>query len=93
MTTMIADTGLSNLFDEVLDLPNAAAKRRFDALVGLDQVKDRLTKQASLLLNPNHLSEWSERCHGDILPIVSRLRDRVPLMPTRSRARSAPRRG
>ena len=46
MTTMMSDTGLSNLFDEVLDLPNSAAKRRFDALVGLDQVKDRMIKQA-----------------------------------------------
>jgi AAA+ superfamily predicted ATPase len=80
MTTMMSDTGLSNLFDEVLDLPNSAAKRRFEALVGLDQVKERLIKQASLLLNPNHLSEWSERCHGDVLPVVSRLRDRAPLI-------------
>jgi AAA+ superfamily predicted ATPase len=80
MTSTIIDTGISNLFDEVLELPNAAAKRRFDALVGLDDVKDRLLKQATILLNPDHLRQWSERHHGDVLPVVARLRDRSPLI-------------
>jgi SpoVK/Ycf46/Vps4 family AAA+-type ATPase len=80
MTTMMTDSSLGLLFDEVLELPNAAAKRRFEMLVGLNSVKERLTKQAAILLNPERLSEWSGRCHGDVIPVVGRLRDRPPVI-------------
>jgi AAA+ superfamily predicted ATPase len=80
IATNSIDTGISNLFDEVLELPSSTAKRRFEGLVGLDPIKERLLKQATLLLNPDHLREWSERFHGEVLAVVGRLRDRAPLI-------------
>lgn len=71
---------ISSLFDHVLDLPNALAKRRLDSLVGLDAIKAHLLKQATVLLNPNHLEAWSERHHGKVLPVVTRVRQRPPLV-------------
>ena len=71
---------ISSLFDHVIDLPNSQARRRLDGLVGLDGVKAHLLKQASVLLNPAHLDEWSERHHGAVLPVVTKVRQRPPLV-------------
>lgn len=67
------------LFDDVLELPDPGAARRFAALVGLDAVKARLVKEARLLLNPALLVEWSNRHHGAELPVLSYFRSRPPL--------------
>lgn len=45
-----------HLFDDVLELPDPSAARRYAALVGLDEVKDRLAKEARLVLHPS--SPW-----------------------------------
>lgn len=69
----------NHLFDDVLELPDSGAARRFAALVGLDAVKTRLVKEARLLLNPALLVEWSNRHHGTELPVLSHFRSRPPL--------------
>jgi AAA+ superfamily predicted ATPase len=72
-------TNTTDLFNNVQELPDPAAHRRYEALVGLDGVKDRLLKQARVLLKPSLLDQWAEKHHGRPLPIVELLRDRPPL--------------
>ncbi len=74
----MVDTSL-DVFETIEDFPNRLAGQRYDALVGLDDVKNRLLTESRLLLNPRLLEEWSERCHGKILPIVEAFRERAPL--------------
>ncbi len=69
----------TDLFDEELDLPDRRAQRRFDALVGLDDVKAALAANAAVLLDPDALNEWSERHHGTVLPTVAAFGSRTPL--------------
>jgi AAA+ superfamily predicted ATPase len=68
-----------HLFDDVLELPDPTAARRFAALVGLDAAKERLIKEARLLLHPNLLKEWSKRHHKTELPILAHFQGRPPL--------------
>ena len=49
------------IFEEVKELPDPSAARRFASLVGLDETKNRLLKEARLLLDPESLTAWSER--------------------------------
>ena len=63
----------------VSELPDAKARNRFDALVGIDTEKERIIKEARLLLNPNLITEWSNKHHGKELPLTRTFRDRAPL--------------
>lgn len=66
-------------FDDVIDLPDDAAERRYRDLVGLDQIKDRLSKEAEVLLQPDLLKEWSRKHHGRDISATASLLDRPPL--------------
>jgi hypothetical protein len=55
---------IAGLFDQVIDLPNAIAKRRLEALIGLQSIHSQLLKQAAILMQPSRLDGWSERFHG-----------------------------
>ena len=67
------------IFEEVREFPDPSAARRFAALVGLDDKKDRLLKEARLLLDPQSLTAWSAKHHGGKAAIVNLFRDRPPL--------------
>jgi SpoVK/Ycf46/Vps4 family AAA+-type ATPase len=70
----------SDLFDRVEKFPNPSAGDRYDRLVGLDDVKARLLKEARLLLDPKLLTEWSRKHHGGaVLPAVEAFGERIPL--------------
>lgn len=71
---------VTDLFDEIYDLPDPDLKRRYDDLAGLDDVKEQLHKDAALLLDPTALDAWSKKFHGRPLPAVSRFRERPPLI-------------
>ena len=73
------DIELDHLFDEVLNLPDPDARRRFADLVGLDAAKEQLIKEARLLLHPQLLTDWSKKHHGKELPVLSHFRNRPPL--------------
>jgi AAA+ superfamily predicted ATPase len=71
----------TDLFEEVLELPDPTAQRRYTRLVGLDHVKDQLGKEAALLLNPKLLRDWSERHHhGRVSAAVAQFEERPPLI-------------
>src|ERR1700732_3944410 len=67
------------IFEEVREYPEPAAARRFASLVGLDEMKDRLLKEARLLLDPDSLTAWSTKHHRQKIRIVDFFRDRPPL--------------
>ncbi len=67
-------------FSASLSLPDRDARRRYDALSGLDDVKSRLLKQARILLKPSLLERWAQEHHdGAKLAVIDVLRDRAPL--------------
>ena len=70
---------LQGIFDDVIEFPDLQAKRRFDQLVGLDEIKTRLLKEGSLLLNPALLDQWSKKHYQRPIPLVQVFRDRPPL--------------
>ena len=70
----------TDLFDEVRQMPDADAARRFKDLVGLDHLKSTLLKEVRLLLIPGLLERWSKEKHGCILPCVEQFHQRTPLM-------------
>ena len=74
----MVDTKL-DVFETVETFPNRLAGQRYDALVGLDEVKHRLLTEARLLLNPTLLEQWSMRHHRQVLPVVEAFRERAPL--------------
>lgn len=75
--TSIPDSGL---FEQVDTFPDETAKRRYDELVGLDDVKARLDKEASLLIDPTQLENWSKKHHGGkVIAATQAFGERIPL--------------
>lgn len=73
-------TARGDVFEQVQEFPNGTAEMRFNALVGLDDVKERLVKEARLLIDPAALETWSKSHHSkQVIAAVSSLRDRNPL--------------
>jgi AAA+ superfamily predicted ATPase len=67
------------IFEEVREFPDPAAARRFAALVGLDEMKERLLKEARLLFDPESLTVWSSKYHLQKIQLIDFFRDRPPL--------------
>jgi AAA+ superfamily predicted ATPase len=68
-----------DLFEEDLDLPDPDADRRNAQLIGLGEIKERLAKEAELILHSAKIEQWSEQHHGTVLAAVRRMEDRPPL--------------
>lgn len=69
----------ADLFEEDLDLPDPDADRRYHQLMGLDETKAVLAKEAELILLPGLIEQWSKDHHGTVLTAVRRMEDRAPL--------------
>jgi SpoVK/Ycf46/Vps4 family AAA+-type ATPase len=69
----------SELFGSVTTLPNREVQSRYEQLVGLDVVKERLEKEAEALLRPDLLEKWSREQHGARLAALDALARRPPL--------------
>jgi SpoVK/Ycf46/Vps4 family AAA+-type ATPase len=70
----------AGLFEDVVSFPDADLRDRYDALVGLDEIKERLEKEAEALLRPDRLEKWSMEKHGSRLPVLDLLSRRPPLL-------------
>lgn len=69
-----------DLFHPVVELPEPVRQARYDRLVGLDDHKRRLRKEATLLTAPDRLRAWAEQFHPAVeLPALDLLTDRAPL--------------
>lgn len=51
----------SALFETALTYPDPDAKRRLGRLVGLDEHKDRLSRQLSTLIHPEGVEQWAKK--------------------------------
>lgn len=69
-----------DVFEEILDLPDPTAQRRYHSLVGLDDTKARLSAEGELLLYPDRLTDWAARHHGAQLRVVNSFLERPPLI-------------
>ena len=69
----------AGIFEEVREFPDPAAARRFASLVGLDAIKERLLKEARLLLDPDSLAAWSTKHHHRKITVIDFFHDRPPL--------------
>lgn len=73
----------NELFHPVVTLPDDIRRDRYARLVGLDEVKARLRKEAAVLADPTVLSRWAAKHHpnaGTDNQAFTLLRDRAPLL-------------
>lgn len=68
------------LFATTLDYPDPSAQTRLTGLVGLDQVRDRLVIEASLLIDPTIIGKWAAKHHDIGLRAASEVASRTPLI-------------
>lgn len=68
------------LFGRVLEYPDPDAQRRLEALIGIDVVKTNLIREAKTLLDPSLIERWSKDHYNSVLPIVSEVANRTPLV-------------
>jgi AAA+ superfamily predicted ATPase len=71
---------VDELFGDVLEFPDPDAQERFSRLIGIDEVKKRIVREATLLLNPEKITKWSETHHGKIIRAATELAGRTPLI-------------
>ncbi len=67
-------------FELVLNYPDPNAARILSELVGLDEIRSRVLKQALILLNPKRLETWSTTHHGKRILLVESFQDQSPLI-------------
>lgn len=70
---------VDDLFDAVKGYPNDRALELYQSLVGLDKTKERLSKEARILLRPQDLVDWSNRHYGLVVPLIQVFKERLPL--------------
>lgn len=69
-----------DLFHPVIELPEPVRQARYHRLVGLDDIKTRLRKEAALLADPRRLQSWASEHHGaGRLAALDLFADRAPL--------------
>lgn len=68
------------LFATVLEYPDPVAQERLAALIGLDDVRDRLVTEAALLVDPSAVGKWSAKHHEPSLRAAAEVANRTPLI-------------
>lgn len=63
----------------VFDFPSPDVPLVYNSLVGIDDVKERLAKEAEVILRPDLLEAWSEKFHHKKLPALELIQTRTPL--------------
>ena len=71
---------VEDLFHPIIELPEPVRAERYRRLVGVDNVKGRLRKEAQLLAHPGLLHRWAAEHHGTGLPALTLFTDRAPLI-------------
>ncbi|HVV74623.1 MAG TPA: AAA family ATPase [Mycobacteriales bacterium] len=72
-------SSIDDLFHPVIELPEPVRADRYRRLVGLDAIKDRLRREARLLVDPDRLQQWADEHHQSNLPALELVADRAPL--------------
>ena len=68
----------SNSFEEVVELPNQEYRKRFEHLVGVDELKKHIQKEAAIIVAPEMLNDWSNKHHHKLLKVLHSFKDRYP---------------
>ncbi len=68
------------LFAQQLEYPDPDANERLAALVGVDDVRDRLVAEAMLLIDPARVAAWSRKHHAAELRAAGEVAARTPLI-------------
>jgi len=72
-------SSVEDLFHPIVELPEPVRAERYRRLVGVDDVKDRLRREAQLLAHPGLLNTWAAEHHRGGLPALALFADRAPL--------------
>lgn len=67
-------------FEGVISYPNDAAAETYSSLIGLDEIKERLVKEASLLIASDNLEKWSKKYNKKVLVACKVFEKRTPLI-------------
>jgi len=70
---------IADLFESIHCFPDPDALERYQNLVGLDEVKERLEREAEAMLRADLLNEWSNKFHGHRIPALEAFERRPPL--------------
>ncbi len=70
---------MSDQFEDVVSFPSPEGRHLYHSLVGLDEFKARLEKEAEVLLRPDLLETWSKNHHKERLPALDLLEKRPHL--------------
>lgn len=70
---------MHDLFEDIRDYPDPESLSKFEGLVGLDQTKNRLLKEAELLISPSLLDEWNKKHHSGKIEFLHYFKSRPPL--------------
>lgn len=72
---------IPEIFESIIEYPNERAEKEYQSLVGLDDLKKRLTKEGSLLLSSEDLEKWSKKHHKNrIISACLVFEKRLPLV-------------
>ncbi|WP_299104356.1 AAA family ATPase [uncultured Tenacibaculum sp.] len=69
-----------NLFEQAIIYPNTDYRDRLNALIGLDNHKNRMAKILSLLINPEGIELWMNKYHPNAKRISDIVLRRPPLV-------------
>jgi AAA+ superfamily predicted ATPase len=70
----------SELFEPAIEFPDMDMQQRLSMLVGLDDVKGRLSKILGLLVNTDGLKNWAKKHHPGATGLISIVTRRPPLI-------------
>jgi AAA+ superfamily predicted ATPase len=70
---------VEDLFHPIIELPEPVRADRYRRLVGVDDIKERLRREAELLADPGLLRAWAAEHHPAGLPSLALFADRAPL--------------
>ncbi|WP_438298448.1 AAA family ATPase [Sporosarcina sp. FA15] len=68
----------STTFEEIISLPNEELQKRYNRLVGLDDIKSLIKKEGATIMAPETLQNWSKRFHNKSLEALLSFSDRYP---------------
>lgn len=69
----------SETFEIITTFPDPVAQERYATLVGIDHIKERLAREASIILNPSSIEDWSKKFYKKKITLIKLFKNRPPL--------------
>jgi len=67
-------------FEGIVVYPNKPSEEIYNSLIGLDEIKERLVKESSLLVANDNLEKWSKKYNKKVLLACKAFERRTPLI-------------